>query len=281
VNLTPNDVHGNALHGGAGKGWGDQVWTLAAQEPLSVTYTYRSPAGDQGFPGTVDASVTYSLAPDTNTLTAVMEATSDAATPLNLAQHSYFNLNGQGNGTILSTVAQIEGDWYTELDWASGTLLPTGAIKPVAGTAFDFTQPAVIGSRFDSIPDPEPGYTGYDLLYVLFGRDGPAAKAATADCAVGPDPRFAAKFTAPESGRTLELWTNAPGLEIYTGNHLDGGVAGKGGLRYPQHAGFALEAQDFSDFMHHPHFPQCVLRPGGAYRRVWQLKFGTDAAVAA
>jgi aldose 1-epimerase len=276
VQLTPNDAHGSALHGGAGKGWGDRVWTLAASSPLSATYKYYSPSGDQGFPGAVDVTVTYSLDEATNTLTAVMEASSDAPTPLNMAQHSYFNLNGQGNGSVLSTVAQIEGAYFTELD--SITLLPTGAINPVAGTAFDFRSPAPIGARFSSIPNPEPGATGYDLLYVLFGKDGPAAKADTVDCAVGPDPKFAAKFRAPESGRTLELWTNAPGLEFYTGNHLDGSVAGKGGDKYPQYAGFALEAQDFSDFVHHPNFPQCVLRPGAAFRRVWQLKFGTDAA---
>ena len=277
VNLTPNDANGNALHGGAGKGWGDQVWTLAESSPLSAKYTYHSPSGDQGFPGAVDASVTYTLESTTNTLTAVMEATSDAPTPLNLAQHSYFNLNGQGNGTVLSTVAQIEGAYFTELD--SKTLLPTGAIKPVSDApAFDFQTPAAIGSRFSSIPNPEPGATGYDLLYVLFGKDGAAAKADTVDCAQGPDPKFAARFSAPESGRTLELWTNAPGLEFYTGNHLDGSVAGKAGVRYPQYAGFALEAQDFSDFMHHPNFPQCVLRPGAGFRRVWQLKFGTDKA---
>eukprot|EP00884_Botryococcus_braunii_P013505 jgi/Botrbrau1/22155/Bobra.0206s0078.1 len=276
-NLVPN-LKGNALHGGAGKGWGDQVWKVVsagadAKTGLqSVKFQYNSPDGDQKFPGNVKTTATYTL-DEENKLTLVMEATTDAATPINLVNHAYFNLNGQANGTVLDHVLQVpSGRYYTLND---GDQITTGEFATTVGTKYDFLQPHTIGERFDAEPNPEPTALGYDLNYVLWNNDGPAAKAATVDCVIGPKAEWAATVYSPNTGRAMDLYTNAPGLQLYTGNHLDGTTAGKGNYIYNIHGGMALETQVFADFVHHNNFPQCILRPGQTYRHIWALQFYT------
>lgn len=245
------------LHGGT-QGFDRVVWKC---EPFrndggeGLGLRHASPDGDQGYPGALEVEVRYLLS-DRNELQVDYLATTDKATPVNLTQHSYFNLAGAGERSILDHQLSIEADAFTPVDC---TLIPTGKIVPVADTPFDFRSPVAIGARIDD-PDPQLDYArGYDHNFVLRGE--------------GPGPKHAARVMDPVTGRTLDVFTTEPGLQFYSGNQLDG-VAGRGGRSYGRHAGFCLETQHFPDSPNQPAFPSTILRPGQTYRSRTVFAFG-------
>jgi aldose 1-epimerase len=216
---------------------------------VGAVLCYRSPAGDQGYPGTLYARATYTLADD-NALTVEYSAITDEPTPINLTQHVYFNLAGQDAGSILDHELMIAASRFTPVD---ARLIPTGELRDVHGTPFDFTTPRRIGSRIDADDDQLRIAGGYDHNFVL-DRGGTA------------EPTLAARVVEPRSGRVLEVLTTEPGVQLYTGNGLHSGPPGKGGRSYPPHAALALEPQHFPDSPNHPQFPSTVLRPGQEYQ---------------
>lgn len=245
------------LHGGT-PGFDRMVW---ACEPVrdargeGVALRHTSPDGDQGYPGTLTVEVRYLLS-ESNELQVDYQAITDKPTPVNLTQHSYFNLAGAGQGDILDHRLSIEADAFTPVDC---TLIPTGKIVPVADTPFDFRAPVAIGARIGN-PDPQLEYTGgYDHNFVLRRE--------------GPGPTHAARVMEPATGRTLDVFTTEPGLQLYSGNQLDG-VAGRGGHRYVRHSGFCLETQHFPDSPNQPSFPSTVLQPGARYQSRTVFAFG-------
>lgn len=241
----------NTLHGGL-KGFDKKVWKADGKivpNGAAVKLTYRSPDGEEGFPGNLDVTVTYTLTNE-NELEIRYEAKTDKATPVNLTNHTYFNLAGaKSGGTILDHEVLIDADKYTPVD---DTLIPTGELAPVKGTPMDFTTPTKIGARFDQLK-AKP--IGYDHNYVLRGLQ-PAVR-------VGDR----------KTGRLLEMFTTEPGVQLYTGNFLDGKVKGKGGVVYPQHGAFCLEAQHFPDAINQPKFASIVLQPGKTYTQTTVYKF--------
>jgi aldose 1-epimerase len=252
VNNPPNTLHGGL------KGFDKVVWKAAqasGTDGPAVKFTYVSPDGEEGFPGNLSVSVTY-------TLTAVNElridylATTDKATPVNITNHSYFNLGGPGSGAILGHDIMLAADQYTPVD-DSG--IPTGEIKPVKGTPLDFTSPSLLGARIDEIKG-EPG--GYDHNYVLRGK--------------GKVPELAARVREPKSGRVLEMFTTEPGVQLYTSNFLDGTLKGKDGVVYKKRQAFCLEAQHYPDSVHHAGFPSTILRPGAQYTQTTIYKFSAS-----
>lgn len=253
----------NHLHGGV-RGFDKVLWQGASFEDdngVGVALTHTSPDGDEGYPGTVAVRVTYTLT-DRDELVVDYAATTDRATPVNLTQHSYVNLAGDGVAKdILDHVLTIDASAYTPVDAA---LIPTGAIAPVAGTPFDFRTPTAIGARIDR-DDPQLRYGGgYDHNFVL-------------DRAPGGGLAHAARLVEPASGRTLDLYTSEPGLQVYSGNGLDGSLMGKGGRRYGRRCGLALETQHFPDSPNQPGFPTTILRPGEELRSRTVFRFGVAA----
>ncbi|HZW30901.1 MAG TPA: aldose epimerase family protein, partial [Isosphaeraceae bacterium] len=247
----------NTLHGGR-KGFDKVVWKAAdVSGPAgpAVKFTYLSPDGEEGFPGNLSVSVTYTVTPD-DSLKIDYTATTDQATPVNLTNHSYFNLAGPAAGTILGHELTLAADQYTPAD---DELIPTGELKPVRGTPLDFTTATTIGARIDQIPG---NLGGYDHNFVI-----------------RPDtrsPAFAARVREPGSGRMMEMFTTEPGVQLYTANSLDGTLKGKGGVAYQKHHGFCLEAQHFPDAVHHPNFPSIILRPGSTYTQTTTYKFSAS-----
>lgn len=249
----------NALHGGL-KGFDKVVWTareVPGGDP-SVELTYVSKDGEEGYPGSLTEKVTYSLTA-ANELKIEYSATTDKDTVVNVTNHSYFNLAGQGHGDILSHVLQLNAAKFTPVD---AGLIPTGELKNVEGTPFDFRQPTVIGSRINAEDEQIKRGGGYDHNFVVDGSAGTL--------------RLAARVSEPTSGRVLEVSTTEPGVQFYTGNFLDGTVKGKGGVAYAKRTGFCLETQHFPDSPNHPDFPTTALKAGAEYNSTTVFKFSVQ-----
>jgi aldose 1-epimerase len=251
----PKNDGPNTLHGGD-KGFDKQVWDA---EPLKgragVAFSYFSRNGDEGFPGNLRVKVTYTLT-NANALEIDYEATTDKATPINLSNHSYFNLKGEGNGDILDHEIMINADRFTPVD---KNLIPTGELRPVKGTPFDFTKPTKIGARIDDNYEQLVLGHGYDHNFVINRQGGGLV--------------LAARVYEPTTGRTLEVSTTQPGVQFYTGNFLDGTITGKQGHVYKRRYGFCLETQHFPDSPNHPSFPNTILRPDETFHQKTVFKF--------
>ncbi|MFL5462733.1 MAG: aldose epimerase family protein [Gemmatimonadaceae bacterium] len=252
----------NSLHGGL-RGFDKVVWNAKPfqnRDGEGVALDYRSPDGEEGYPGNLHARVTYTLTDD-DRLVVDYEATTDKATPVNLSQHTYWNLVGDASRDVLDHVLTINADAITPVD---STLIPTGEIAPVDGTPFDFRTATPMGARIDQKDNTQIRYgDGYDHNFVL--RRGKLAADA---------PVFAARVEEPSSGRTLEIFTTEPGMQFYSGNFLDGSITGKGGRGYGFRYGFALETQHYPDSPNHPSFPSTILRPGERFRSRTVFQFG-------
>ena len=245
TNNGPNSLHGGKV------GFDQRIWQ--AQPGISIagetlTLTYQSPAGEEGYPGNLTVTVAYTLT-DNNALQLDYTAITDQTTPLNLTNHTYFNLSHGLGKDILGHELTLAADRYTVVD---ASLIPTGELRLVAGTPFDFTTPHAIGERIAQVPG------GYDHNWVLNSEN----------------PSLAASVYDPASGRTLEVTTDQPGIQCYTGNFLDGSLTGKNGTVYGQHAGFCLETQHFPDSPNQPGFPNTILRPGETFRSTTVYRFG-------
>ena len=245
----------NHLHGGV-KGFDKKVWSATPSDTPdgpSLKLTCQSPDGEEGYPGALDMAVTYTLT-DADALRIDYSATTDAPTVFNPTNHTYFNLGGEGSGSVLDETLYVNADRYLPVD---ADMIPTGELKPVKGTPFDFTTPAVIGSRFDQLEN------GYDHNFVLNHKPGQIA--------------LAARLSDPTTGRVMEVMTDQPGVQVYTGNFLDGKTIGAGGKPYAKNGSLCLETQHFPDSPNHPSFPSTELKPGETFKSTTIYRFSTQA----
>jgi aldose 1-epimerase len=256
--LAKNDGE-NSLHGGK-IGFNKKVWQareVTSQLGQSLEFSYVSVDGEEGYPGTVRVTVTFSVPKDRNALVIEYRATTDKDTVINLTNHTYFNLSGEGHGDVLKHELELDASQFTPVD---ETLIPTGEIRATKGTPLDFTKPFVIGARIgDSDPQLKVG-RGYDHNWVLdrSGKEGLVEAAEVFD---------------PQSGRVLQVYTTEPGVQFYSGNFLDGSEHGKGGKSYGRRSGFCLETQHFPDSPNKPAFPTTELKPGREYRSTTEYRF--------
>ena len=249
----------NSLHGGE-IGFDKRIWN-ASELDSAVELTYRSADAEEGYPGNLDVTVRYSLN-DSNALRIDYLAETDAPTVLNLTNHSYFNLMGEGEGTIYDHILTLNADKFTP---TGDDQIPTGEITPVTGTPFDFRRPKAIGPGQRSSHRQILSAKGYDHNFVL-NRDG------LSESKLG----FAARVYEPRTGRIMEVWTTEPGVQFYGGNVLDTTLVGTSGRLYRQSDGLALETQHFPDSPNKPHFPSTVLRPGELFNSTTVYQFSTD-----
>ncbi len=243
--VTPNEKGVTCLHGGGE--YSSAHWCGEAISENAVKFTYTSPDGAEGFPGNVDVSVVYTF-DDDNNLTLNYKAVSDKKTVINLTNHAYFNLNGYDSGDILGHTLEINADKFTPIDEMS---IPTGELTPVEGTPFDFTTPKTIGRDIEALHKQLEIGRGYDHNFCIAGFDGTLKTIATA--------------TGDKSGITMVVKTDLPGVQLYTGNFLDGTIIGKGNLPMHQRSAFCLETQVYPDSPNHPEWPNCIYLPGEEY----------------
>lgn len=261
TNNAPADIP-CTLHGGK-VGFDKKLWqarVLHGENP-TLALTYLSKDGEEGFPGNLSVTVTYTLLAN-NTLRVHYAATTDQPTPVNLSQHSYFNLSGEGSASILDHQLRIPSAKITPV---TAGLIPTGEFLPVAGTPFDFNEPHAIGERIDADHEQLHLGAGYDHNWVL---QRPLIKKFA-------DLQLAAELSDPASGRVLRLYTDQPGIQFYSGNFLDGTLRGKSGKAYARRSALALETQHFPDSPNQPNFPSVILQPGEFYDSATEFRFST------
>jgi aldose 1-epimerase len=251
--IPPNDGP-NALHGGP-RGFDKVVWK-AKQIPHGIELSHVSPDGDQGFPGTLSAVVRYTL--NGKDLKIEYLATTDKNTVLNLTNHSYFNLAGQGNGDILKHQVKLNAERFTPVN---DVLIPTGELATVEGAPLDFRKSTAVGARINDDNEQLRRGKGYDHNWVLDSGGGKLAEAA--------------EVYEPTTGRVMQVWTDQPGVQFYTGNFLDGTITGKDGKVYQQRSALCLETQHFPDSPNHPNFPSTELKPGQKYHTVTIYRFSS------
>jgi aldose 1-epimerase len=259
--LAHNDGE-NALHGGA-QGFEKVLWDardVSRPGAPALELTYLSKDGEEGYPGNLHAAVTYTWT-DANELRLDYTATTDKDTVVNLTNHSYFNLAGEGEGDILAHEIMIDADRFTPVD---AGLIPTGELRGVAGTPFDFRKLTAIGARINDADEQLKRGGGYDHNFVLNRRS--------------RIPALAARVREPKSGRIMEVRTTQPGIQFYSGNFLDGSIRGKGGKAYRKRSALCLETQHFPDSPNHPNFPSTILKRNAAYRHTTIYSFSTERA---
>jgi aldose 1-epimerase len=259
VYQIPTNDGANTLHGGT-TGYNRRIWDakdVSTPEAAALELHYMSPDGEMGYPGNLSITVRYTLE-EKNGLQIQYDATTDKATVLNLTNHSYFNLAGAGSDTVLKHRLTIRAEHFTPVD---GGLIPTGVVQSVEGTPFDFRKSTVIGSRIDAVNEQLKLGKGYDHNYVLTAPHNLT--------------QWVVKVEEPSSGRVMEVYTDQPGVQLYTGNFLDGSAKGVGGV-FKFRSAICLETQHFPDSPNHPNFPSTVLRPGQKYHSVTIYRFRTE-----